>query len=176
MLVGVAPGDFLPKSAMFNLEKLPLLLIPLVLPVAERWVAREGRRILREGVKLDHQGLLDAVKMGVRHPDKIRLMKVDCIPLLNGRFMRLLSRIFPSLSDSTVGLSLGYGIYIRTRYWGNRHLIAHECVHTAQYERYGSHVRFLRDYFSQCLKFGYPSAPLEQEAILRSSDLDEASE
>lgn len=148
------------------------LLLAVVIPLAAKWVEREEKRILRDGVPLDRQGLLDAGRMGVCHPEKIRLMKVDHIPILNSRFMELLSRMIPAVSASTVGLSLGYGIYVRSGYWGNRQLVAHECVHTAQYERYASRSRFLREYFSQCLVCGYPSAPLEQEAILRSAELD----
>jgi hypothetical protein len=147
-------------------------LLPLVIPIAAKWVEREERRILFNGVPLDQRGLRDAAKMGVGNPERIRLMKVDHIPLLNSGFIRILSRMIPTISCNTVGVSLGYGIYIRSKYWGNRHLIAHECVHSGQYERYGNHSRFLHAYFSQCLVSGYPDAPLEQEAILRSAELD----
>ena len=82
-----------------------------------------------------------------------------------------LSRVFPQVSPHTVGLSLRYGIYIRAAYWGDRHLIAHECVHTGQYERFGSSAKFLTAYFSQCLVAGYPGAALEQEAVMRSAEL-----
>ena len=158
---------------MFNVGKWLSHFLPLVIPIAAKWVEYEERRILRNGVPLDEQGLRDATKMGVGNPERIRLMKVDHIPLLNSRIMRILSRMIPTISFSTVGVSLGYGIYIRSKYWGDRHLIAHECVHSGQYERYGSHGGFLHAYFSQCLIFGYPDAPLEQEAILRSADLDD---
>jgi hypothetical protein len=112
----------------------------------------------------------DAARMGVKHPEKIRLLKVDHIPLLNGPLVRLAAQCVPDISANTVGLSLRYGIYIRSRYWGNRSLVAHECVHTAQYERLGGIPEFLRTYFTQCLETGYPDAPLEQEAIMRSSE------
>ena len=56
-------------------------------------------------------------------------------------------------------------------YWPARHLIAHECVHTGQYERSGSVAGFLRAYFSECLEIGYPDAAMEQEAVMRSADL-----
>jgi len=109
--------------------------------------------------------------MGVAHPEKIRLMKVDQIPVLNGRVVKALSSLFPMISCNTVGLTLRYGIYIRSRYWDDRHLIAHECVHTGQYERCGSVASFLKCYFTECLETGYPDAPMEQEAIVRSSTL-----
>jgi hypothetical protein len=35
-------------------------------------------------------------------------------------------------------------------------------------ESYGSPLSFLRAYLTECLGFGYPDAPLEQEAIVRS--------
>ena len=148
---------------------LPLKFLPLWLPIVTLWVEREERKILRHGVPLSPAGLVDAAQMGVAHPENIRLMKVDRIPWLNGLFMKLLARAIPAVSPDTVGLCLRYGIYIRTRHWSNRQLIAHECVHTAQYERSGNLGEFLRTYFTECLKIGYPDAPLEQEAIMRSS-------
>lgn len=51
-------------------------------------------------------------------------------------------------------------------------MIAHECVHTGQYERYGSAAGFLRTYLGECLEYGYLATPLEQEAIQRSAGCD----
>ena len=150
---------------------LRLKFLEVLLPIAALWVKREEQKILRHGIPLSADGLIDAVKMGVAHPEKIRLMRVDRIPWLNGRLIRLISHAVPAVSANTVGLCLRYGIYVRERYWGNRQLIAHECVHTAQYERSGSISGFLRTYFTQCLESGYPDAPLEQEAIRRSAGL-----
>jgi hypothetical protein len=45
-------------------------LLPLVIPIAAKWVEYEERRILRAGVPLDGQGLRDAAKMGVGNPKK----------------------------------------------------------------------------------------------------------
>ncbi|WP_345715874.1 hypothetical protein [Luteolibacter yonseiensis] len=146
-------------------------LLPLVLPVASGWVAWHERRILRLGVPLSAGEIADAARMGVRHPEKIRLLKTDDITVLNGVWVRTAARWIPSVSPHTVGLSLRYGIYVRSRHWRDRRLIAHECVHTAQYERLGGIRAFLRAYFTECILSGYPGAPLEQEAIMRSSGL-----
>lgn len=146
-------------------------LLPLVLPVGSAWVASHEQKILRLGVALTPEEMADALQMGVKHPEKIRLMKVDHIPVLNGALVKTASRCIPAISANTVGLSLRYGIYVRSRYWRNRSLIAHECVHTGQYERLGGIPEFLRAYFIQCIETGYPDAPLEQEAIIRSSEL-----
>jgi hypothetical protein len=154
------------------MELKPLLkLLPIILPFAVRWVEREERKIIMNGVSLSPEGQMDASWMGVAHPEKIRLMRVDRIPILNGIFMKFLSRMFPHISANTVGLSLCDGIYIRSKYWGDRLLIAHECVHTGQYERSGDISGFLRSYFTECIELGYPDAPMEQEAILRSAGL-----
>jgi len=146
-------------------------LLPFVLPIMSKWVSSHERRILRLGVPLSTGEMSDASRMGVEYPEKIRLMKVDHIPMLNGPLVKTAARFIPQISSNTVGLALRHGIYVRSKYWGNRGLVAHECVHTAQYERLGGISEFLRAYFTQCIEVGYPDAPLEQEAILRSSGL-----
>lgn len=156
------------------MPRLALGLLPGLLPLAAWWVAFHERRILHQGVPLSPEGLRDAALMGVTYPEKVRLMEVERIPWLNGWVVILLSRILPAVSCHTVGLSLRYGIYIRSKYWGNRHLVAHECVHTGQYERHAHIAGFLRAYFTECIEFGYPEAPMEQEAIIRSAELFDA--
>jgi hypothetical protein len=135
------------------------------------WAERHERRILRLGVPLSPEEFADAVLMGVSHPEKVRLLEVKGIPVLNGFFITGLSRLVPQISPHTVGLSLRYGIYIHSRCKRNRMLVAHECVHTAQYERYGSTSGFLQAYLGQCLISGYPAAALEREAIELSAAL-----
>ena len=75
------------------------------------------------------------------------------------------------LTPATRGLALQYGIFIRSDCWRERTLIAHELVHTAQYERLGGILPFLRKYLFECVTIGYPEAPLEQEAIIQSARL-----
>ena len=69
------------------------------------------------------------------------------------------------LTPATRGLTLRYGIFVRSDCWRVRALIAHELVHVMQYERFGGILPFLRQYLSECVTIGYPEAPLEQEAI-----------
>ncbi len=145
--------------------------LPAFVAVATRWVKWHERRILKHGVPLTPESLADAVRMGVAEPEKIRLMQVDSIPVLNGRLVKLLASRIPEISANTVGLTLGFGIYIRSPWWSDRHLIAHECVHSGQYERCGSVAAFLTAYFTQCIEDGYPAAAMEQEAIIRSAKL-----
>ena len=140
------------------------------LPLAGMWVAWHERKILRKGVPLSAQCMVDAAEMGVRHPEKIRVLQVRSIPVLNGRFLRAVSKFWPEISTQTIGLCLRYGIYLRkgTALARERQLTAHECVHTAQYEANGGILRFLLRYFSECLQHGYRFAPMEMEAVERA--------
>ncbi|MHC4738483.1 MAG: hypothetical protein ACYS9Y_06230 [Planctomycetota bacterium] len=44
-------------------------------------------------------------------------------------------------------------------------VIVHELVHTSQYEKLGGFLPFLQKYLHQCVTIGYPTTPLEREAI-----------
>ncbi len=106
--------------------------------------------------------------MGVRYPKKIRILEVESIPMPKMPLLNLAARLTGLTSESTAGMALRYGIYVRREYSGNLHLIAHECVHTGQYERKGGFSPFLRQYLAECLEVGYLNSPLECEAISRS--------
>jgi hypothetical protein len=55
------------------------------------------------------------------------------------------------ISPMTIGLTLRYGIFIRSEFWGERRLVVHELVHTAQYERLGGFRPFLEQYLRECI-------------------------
>ncbi len=63
------------------------------------------------------------------------------------------------------GLTVRYGIFLRSDCWRDRTIIAHELVHTAQYERLGGILPFLSKYLLECATLGYSQAPMEQEAM-----------
>lgn len=145
--------------------------MPLLLPLAVKWASRQEQKILLSGVALSEPHLSDAAVMGVRHPEKIRLLKVDQIPLPASQLLRRAAMLTRLISPATAGMALRYGIFVRSDYWDDRRLIAHECVHTAQYERFGGFKEFLRRYLHECLEVGYPAGPLEQEAIFKSGQI-----
>jgi hypothetical protein len=142
---------------------------PLFLPLATRWAESEEARILEQGVPLSELGLADALAMGVAYPRKIRLLKVNCVPSPSNLLLRWVGRQTGLISPATAGMALRYGIFIRADCWQSRHIIAHECAHTAQYERLGSVSAFLRQYIQECLEVGYPASPLEQEAVHKAA-------
>lgn len=143
-------------------------ILPLALPLVVRWAESAERRILREGDPLSRQGMEDAVAMGVGRPNKIRLLRVDHVPLPGEPYLGWIASKTGLPFFSAAGMSLRYGIFLRREFWGDRHLIAHECVHTGQYERLGGFRPFLSRYLQECLAHGYAGSPLELEAMQRA--------
>jgi hypothetical protein len=159
-----------PSAADFAIKAL-LRAMPFCLPLAVRWASQQEQKILRAGVSLDESQVIDARLMGVARPEKVRLLKVDQVPLPANRLLRWAAKRTKLISSDTAGMALRYGIFIRSDCWQMRRLIAHECVHTAQYERLGGIEEFLSLYLRECLEVGYPSGLLEQEAFLKSQQI-----
>jgi len=145
--------------------------MPVVLPAVVRWAEARQAEVLRDGVPLNDEELATAKRMGVKDPYKIRLLRVVQVPMPGGPVLGTLSRLAGFNSATTAGMCVGYGVYVRHDNWRSAHLVAHECVHTAQYERLGGMRPFLSAYVRECLKYGYLGAPLEQEAVEKSTEL-----
>lgn len=140
-----------------------------LLPLAVAWAEEQEEEILACGVPLSICQLADARAVGVARPERVRLLNVPLIPMPEHSVLRAAGEATVLVSPSTAGLTLRYGIYIRKDLVNDRALIAHELVHTGQYERRGSILAFLRQYLHECLTIGYPAAPMEQEAITVSA-------
>jgi hypothetical protein len=136
-----------------------------LLPLAAQWAAAQRQRVLCEGVPLSEIELADAKAIGVRNPERVRLLRVDAVPVPAHPMLRAAAASINFLTTTPRGLALDYGIFVRTDHWRDRALIAHELVHTAQFQRLGGILPFLHTYISQCVTVGYPNAPLELEAV-----------
>ena len=138
-----------------------------LLPLATEWATAQEQMILESGEPLTSQGLIDAKKMGVIYPERIRLLKVASVPIPANPLLQQAAKATNLISPHTGGMAIRYGIFVRQDCWNNRSLIAHECVHTSQYERFGGISEFLFQYLRECIEIGYPAAPLEQEAVIK---------
>jgi hypothetical protein len=136
-----------------------------LLPLAARWTEALEARILREGVLLSEEEMANARALGVRQPERVRLLCLASVPTPDDLTLRAAAAAVQFLTPATRGLALRYGIFVRADCWRERTLIAHELAHTEQYERLGGIEPFLRQYLGECLTVGYPAAPMEQEAI-----------
>lgn len=134
-----------------------------LLPLAVEWATAEEARILSEGAALSPNELADARAAGVKAPEKIRLLRVESVPLPAQPQLRAAAEAVHFLTPETRGLTLRYGIFVRWDCWQDRHLLAHEFGHTAQYEQMGSIAAFLQQYLMQCLTIGYANSPMEIE-------------
>src|SRR5436305_2438043 len=159
--------EFLVKSAIELLARSPHEMITqeqfrMLLPLACAWAEEQERVILREGVPLTLAQTTDAVKIGVAHPERVRLLSVGRVPIPEHPALRAAAEATRLISPRTGGLTLRYGVFIRTDCWGDRQLVFHELVHTLQYERLGGFQQFLERYLQECITIGYPAAPMEQ--------------
>jgi hypothetical protein len=144
------------QSTLDRLEEL--------LPLAVQWAAEQERRVLCEGVRLSQEEMADAKAIGVRNPERVRLLRVESVPVPANPILRAAAASINFLTSTPSGLALEYGIFIRADRWRDRELIAHELVHTAQYQRLGGILPFMQTYIYQCVTVGYHNAPLEMEA------------
>ncbi len=144
-----------------------------LLPLATAWAEQQEALILQDGLPLTDSGLADARALGVSQPERVRLLNVAAIPLPEDPALRAAAQTTQLITPSTAGLTLRYGILIRSDCWEQRRLVAHELVHTSQYERLGGIAPFLQQYLAECVTIGYPDAPMEQEAITKSVQFDQ---
>ena len=142
-----------------------------VLPLACVWAEVCETLILEQGQELTASQLSDARLAGVGDPEKIRLLQVPHIPRPDNKLLKDANDIVHLVTPTTTGLTLNYGIFIRTDCWSDRGLLVHEFVHTSQYEKLGGIKEFLSNYLQECITFGYPQAPMEQEAITKSKQI-----
>ena len=142
-----------------------------LLPLAAQWATEQERRVLCEGVRLSEIEMADAKAIGVRNPERVRLLRVQTIPVPAHPMLRSAAASINFLTAAPRGLALEYAIFVRADHWRDRALIAHELVHTAQYQRLGGILPFLQTYICQCATVGYPNAALELEAIATAERL-----
>ena len=139
--------------------------LELLLPLACHWTAAQEERILANGEALTAAQLADARLIPILQPERVRLLYVPEIPIPEHPVLRAAAQATEFITALTRGLTLRYGIFIRSDCRGDRALVVHELAHTAQYERLGGFEPFLRQYLSDYLTIGYPAAPMEQEVI-----------
>ena len=137
----------------------------MLLPLAAAWATEQEQKILRDGVSLSAEEIADACAIGVKEPDRVRLLRIETIPRPSQPQLKAACDAIDFLTPATRGLTLGHGIFIRSDCWRDRLLIVHELAHIAQYERLGGILPFLRRYLFECLTVGYSASPLELEAI-----------
>lgn len=138
-------------------------LLPQLLPHAIAWAEFQSQHVASLGVALPKVQLDAARRVGVRHPELIRVKLVDQLPLPEEPMLRQAAIETGLLGPNMVGLTLGHSIFIVHGH-NDMRLLSHECRHVYQFETLGSIEMFLPVYLQQIIDFGYESAPLEVDA------------
>lgn len=136
-----------------------------ILPLAYEWAEAQEHKILEKGIALSSQALADARRAGVRNPDRVRILSISTIPRPENPLLKEACVRTNFLTANTAGLTLRYGIYMKSDCIEDRNLLVHEFVHVAQYEKLGGFEGFLEKYLMEVVTIGYSSMPMEQEAI-----------
>lgn len=147
------------------MTQIPQEIFQQLLPRAALWAQRQEAVILLHGAALAPEAIKIAQRAGVRNPELIRVFAVRRIPAPEEADLRDAAAAFDLITADTGGLTIGHGIFVREDCVRDLKLVAHELMHVAQYERHGSILAFLQQYLSEVNQYGYPAAPMEQEAI-----------
>ncbi|WP_028772703.1 hypothetical protein [Shewanella waksmanii] len=118
------------------------------------------------GAPLDEKQLLLASEIGIKFPEKVRIVYVDEVPFPYENFaLKVLGEALGFVGEGIVNNAqvFGYSIYSRKGYQLDRPKLAHELVHVLQVER-SSFAAVTTQHFSDMAKYGYDKAPLELEA------------
>jgi hypothetical protein len=137
--------------------------LPLIIPRAIEWAEQHAFQIAKSGEPLTERELPLAQRVGVSHPEIIRLSFVAQLPMPTDLLLRQAAVRTGLLGPGMIGLTLGYGIYICSGHNSSR-LLSHECRHVQQYEQAGSIAAYLPKYLQQIVQFGYTNAPYEIDA------------
>ncbi len=138
----------------------------LVLPPYIDWATQTEAQGLVSGVALEAKQLLIAKEIGIKQPEKIRLVYVEQVPFPHDNaLLKTVGEALGFIGDGIVNNAqvFGYSIYVRTGYELTTPRLAHELVHVLQIER-SSLEAVVTQHFSDLATYGYNDSPLEVEA------------
>jgi hypothetical protein len=98
----------------------------MLLPLACEWAAAQEQRILAIGEALSDTMLGNARLVGVADPERVRLLYVPEIPIPDDPALCAAVEETQFLSPLTRGLTLRYGIFIRSDCRSDRTMVVHE--------------------------------------------------
>ena len=133
------------------------------LPLAIKWAEEHSELIQQQGISLTLEQTEIAKQVGVKNPEKVKILKVDKIPFPENEQLSEAATQIGFLSEAMQGLTLGHSIYISNGSYTTQ-LISHELRHVYQYEAFGSIPEFLVEYLKQIVLVGYENSLLEQDA------------
>jgi len=138
--------------------------LPHLLPKVISWAEAEATRGVDAGRELTERERDFARKVGVTHPERIRIIAVDALPMPTDPPLRAAAEQTGFLDPRMVGLTLGHSVFICRGHETPR-LLSHEFRHVYQYEQAGSIAEFLPGYLLQIVECGYAATIFETDAL-----------
>ncbi|WP_038176231.1 hypothetical protein [Vibrio pacinii] len=132
-------------------------------PLSLKYVKANEQIALSQGAPLLPQYLEIANKIGIKHPERVRVFYAEQLPLPENKSLLFQMQRLGLDSPYFTGTTFGYGIWISNKAKGDKQLIAHELIHVKQIEELGLE-EFTKKYLLQLAIFGYAEAPIEIEA------------
>jgi hypothetical protein len=138
-----------------------------LLPQYISWAVATDQEGMKKGQTLSEKELLLADKIGVKSPEKIRIVYVDEVPYpYENEHLKQMGLSLGFIGENIINEAqvFGYSIYVRKDLDFTFSKLAHELVHVMQIERTGSFSVYALQYLTDLAKYGYAKAPLEVEA------------
>ena len=107
-------------------------LAPFISPLIKVLAEKQQAVLLQVGIPLTTPQLRYADQIGVCHPDRIRLVISESIPVPQGTIWKICAYLHRLVFPIPIGFALGYSIYIQTQYQDSQCVLIHELVHVAQ--------------------------------------------
>ncbi len=146
---------------------------PTLLPRATDWLRGVSAMAERDGIALTDGLHVLARRVGVRQPQRIRLLTVAELPQPTDPQLCAAARAIGLLGEGMRGIAAGYGVLL-LRGQASTRLLSHEFRHVRQFELAGSIEGFLSDYLPQVAIYGPADAPLEVDAMRHETDFAQA--
>src|SRR5262245_50240299 len=86
--------------------------LPHLLPSAVAWAEERAAEVSRTGITLDDHGFMIARRVGVSHPEQVRIALVAQLPFPSDPELRQAALATGLLGPNMAGLTLGYAIFI----------------------------------------------------------------
>lgn len=138
------------------------------LPAALSWYSRAEQQLLSKGRPLTQDEQALARSLGVKQPDKVRVLALETFPLPEDQALRTEAERYGMGSAHEGGRTMGYAILLKAPYASDKTLLAHELVHVQQIERMGQSA-FVQRYLLEMELLGYARSPLELEAYAKQA-------
>lgn len=133
------------------------------------WAKEREVEALQHGASLNEEETALARLVGVRHPERVRIVRKTQMPLpaidkLRGVIVKL-----GFANPATLSITYGYAMFMHPDI--PRFEFVHELFHVRQYEELGGTRNFLARYMAELVTYGHDKSPLEVEARSQAARL-----